>query len=105
MRRVLPAEPAVLVHLKPVRIVLLVLGIVIVSLLSLCACKNNLILTHKLSAPPYNTASLGIKYALAAGTKRKIQTQIFACNSSLNLIGRGFGCQFKGNKTKHLYAR
>ena len=41
-----PAESAVLVHLKPVRIILLVLGSVVISLLALRASQNNLILTH-----------------------------------------------------------
>jgi len=36
---VLSAEPAVLVHFKPVRIVLLVFHRVVVALFALCACK------------------------------------------------------------------
>ena len=41
MESVLPAELAVLLHLKSVRIVLLVLGCVVVALLALCAGQGN----------------------------------------------------------------
>ena len=50
MKSVFAAEPAKLVHLKPVRIILLVLLSVIVSLLALSACQCNL--DSHLSAPP-----------------------------------------------------
>jgi len=42
MRGMLTAEPAVLVHLKSVRVILLVLHSIIVSLLALCAGKSDL---------------------------------------------------------------
>ncbi len=55
MNRVLTAERAVLLQLKPFCIVLLVLKCLIVSLLAFCACKSDLItrtgLCHGLIPP------------------------------------------------------
>jgi hypothetical protein len=56
MRCLLAAEPAKLLELKPVRIVLLVFVCVVVPLLALLACEGDLVsgtrLSHE-SGPPY----------------------------------------------------
>ena len=57
MQSVLAAEFAILVHLKSVRIVLLVLGCVVISLLALGADQSNLdscVISHSLVPPMLN---------------------------------------------------